>query len=229
MATSIVARMDEAEAAREEAAQLGAGAGPGGQPRKRTDLRVVKTKRTIREAFIRLMGTKGLESMTVQDILDEALVNRKTFYTYYHDKYDLAEQIAADFLAVYDDMIAQRFPASEGGRPVPFALEEIYTELNQNRKEVQAIWSIRTDRVNVFDELCKRLQRIYLGLAEYYDVEGDRTLQAYMFSTFVMSTYQHVMETDEPFETDWLLKEYERLFDVIERASRGEPAPERKS
>lgn len=192
---------------------------------KKTDLRVIKTKRSIREAFIKLMNTKGLESMTVQDILDEALINRKTFYTYYHDKYDLAEQIAADFLNSFDEMLQQRFPASEGGRPKPFPIDDIYAELNQNRDEAKAIWSIRTDRVNVFDELSDRLQKVYQHLAEYYDVPGDRTLQAYMYSTFVLATYQHIMTTDETFDTNELLAEYENLCAVIEKAARGDAAP----
>lgn len=200
------------------------GSESGAEVRKKTDLRVIKTKRSIREAFIKLMNSKGLESMTVQDILDEALINRKTFYTYYHDKYDLAEQIAADFLRGFDEMLQQRFPASEGGRPKPFPIDDIYAELNQNREEVKAIWSIRTDRVNVFDELSERLQKVYLHMAEYYGVPGDTTLQAYMYATFVLATYQHIMTTDEIFDTNELLAEYKNLCTVIEKAARGDAA-----
>ena len=71
--------------------------------------------------------------------------------------------------------------------------------------------------------MSKRLQKIYLQLAEYYDAPGNRQLQSYMFSNFVLTTYQHVLETDQNYETYQLLKEYQNLCDVIEKASREYP------
>lgn len=38
------------------------------------DLRVIKTKRNIEESFIYLLGQKDFYKITVQDILDKALI-----------------------------------------------------------------------------------------------------------------------------------------------------------
>lgn len=60
---------------------------------KKTDLRVIKTQRAIYAAFFSLLNKKSYTEVTIQDIADEALVNRSTFYAYFKDKDDLVEQI----------------------------------------------------------------------------------------------------------------------------------------
>ena len=56
---------------------------------KKTDLRVQRTRKMIIEAFFKLVETKGYEAVTIQDIADEAMINRATFYAHYEDIYDL--------------------------------------------------------------------------------------------------------------------------------------------
>ena len=55
------------------------------------DLRVQKTLNAIDSAIITLLEKKPFESITIQDISSEAMINRGTFYTYYKDKYELIE------------------------------------------------------------------------------------------------------------------------------------------
>ena len=63
------------------------------------DLRVVKTKRAVEGAMEKLLAERPFDAITVQAILDEALVNRKTFYSHYRDKYDLVRKMADGFFA----------------------------------------------------------------------------------------------------------------------------------
>ncbi len=53
------------------------------------DRRIRKTKQNLREALLKLLLEKEYESITVQDILDEADVGRSTFYSHFKDKDDL--------------------------------------------------------------------------------------------------------------------------------------------
>jgi len=57
--------------------------GEGMSQPSRTDLRVIKTKRAIRQAFAELVSRMPLEDITVSDIAQQALINRKTFYAHY--------------------------------------------------------------------------------------------------------------------------------------------------
>ena len=63
---------------------------------EKTDLRILKTRKAIKEAFLALIYTKGYDRMTIQDIADEAMINRNTFYLHYMDKIDLMEKLCQD-------------------------------------------------------------------------------------------------------------------------------------
>lgn len=63
---------------------------------KKMDLRILKTRKAIKIAFLTLIHTKGYERMTIQDIADEAMINRNTFYLHYVDKIDLMESLCQD-------------------------------------------------------------------------------------------------------------------------------------
>ncbi|MDQ0058961.1 TetR/AcrR family transcriptional regulator [Paenibacillus harenae] len=62
----------------------------------KVDLRILKTRKAIKEAFLTLVQTKGYERITIQDIADEAVINRNTFYLHYVDKPDLMENLCQE-------------------------------------------------------------------------------------------------------------------------------------
>ncbi len=55
----------------------------------KSDRRVKRTRRLLREAFIRLIHERGYDAVTVQEIVDRASVGRATFYLHYGSKEDL--------------------------------------------------------------------------------------------------------------------------------------------
>ncbi|MFJ8104122.1 TetR/AcrR family transcriptional regulator [Lysinibacillus sp. NPDC096212] len=81
---------------------------------KNVDLRVLKTQKLIKEAFISLIDKKGFESITIQDVADEAFINRATFYLHYQDKYDLHEKISNSYLNELMDAIDITFHFKKG-------------------------------------------------------------------------------------------------------------------
>ena len=57
------------------------------------DLRIVKTKANIREAFLELRSEHMLEKIKVTQLCQLALINKTTFYNHYQDIYALSEEI----------------------------------------------------------------------------------------------------------------------------------------
>ena len=55
----------------------------------KTDRRIERTHRLMRDALVTLILEKGYEKVTIQDIIDRANVGRSTFYAHYRDKEDL--------------------------------------------------------------------------------------------------------------------------------------------
>jgi AcrR family transcriptional regulator len=57
------------------------------------DLRVRRTQKLIREAFIALIEERGFDPITIGEIANRAMVSRTAFYRYYEDKYDLVMKL----------------------------------------------------------------------------------------------------------------------------------------
>lgn len=53
------------------------------------DLRITKTRKALTEALLVLLSKKNFQKITVNDICQEALVSRSTFYLHFEDKYQL--------------------------------------------------------------------------------------------------------------------------------------------
>lgn len=51
------------------------------------------TKKAIVESFLRLVGKKPIDKITVRDVVDECGINRNTFYYYFQDIYAVLEQL----------------------------------------------------------------------------------------------------------------------------------------
>ena len=51
-----------------------------------TDPRILRSRRMLMEALARLLIKKEFEDISVQEIADEATLNRATFYLHYPDK-----------------------------------------------------------------------------------------------------------------------------------------------
>lgn len=61
---------------------------------RKTDPRVLRTRRWLRNALIELITEKGYEQVLVQDITERAELNRATFYLHYGDKDELLTDCA---------------------------------------------------------------------------------------------------------------------------------------
>lgn len=55
------------------------------------DIRIVKSRRALAAAFFRLLEKQSFQKLSVNDICQEALVSRSTFYVHFEDKYHLLQ------------------------------------------------------------------------------------------------------------------------------------------
>jgi len=60
---------------------------------KALDPRVRRTRQMLRDAMVTLFATKSFDAISIQDIAEQATVNRATFYAHYVDKTDLLADI----------------------------------------------------------------------------------------------------------------------------------------
>ena len=62
----------------------------------RLDPRVTRTRKLIRDALTSLIAQKSFEAITVQDIAEQATINRATFYAHYTDKFALLDGLVRE-------------------------------------------------------------------------------------------------------------------------------------
>lgn len=62
------------------------------------DLRAVRTRKYIIEAFIELIEEKKFSNITINEISTKAMINRATFYRHFLDKYDLMDTVIKENL-----------------------------------------------------------------------------------------------------------------------------------
>lgn len=65
---------------------------------KKTDLRVIRTKNAIRQAFLALLEEKDFDEITVRDLTTRAEINRGTFYVHYKDKHELMKECQEEIM-----------------------------------------------------------------------------------------------------------------------------------
>lgn len=65
---------------------------------KKSDVRTIKTKSAITKAFWKLFTYESISKISIKQLINEAQVNRATFYKYYENKYDLLNKMETDLI-----------------------------------------------------------------------------------------------------------------------------------
>ncbi|MFE7083634.1 TetR/AcrR family transcriptional regulator [Priestia megaterium] len=117
-----------------------------------TDLRVIRTKESIRHALVELINDKGFEAITVKDLTTRAKINRGTFYAHYQDKFDLMMKCEKEILLDMSNIAKQNFPSviaaleTDSPSETPFHLTvSLFKYLNQHRAFMKAVLGPKGD------------------------------------------------------------------------------------
>src|ERR1700720_753525 len=76
-----------------------------GSPAENTDPRVLRSRQMLMESLLRLLTRKEFDNISIQEIADEATLNRATFYLHYPDKNALLQAMTPPR---FRDLIARR-------------------------------------------------------------------------------------------------------------------------
>ncbi|SMC26000.1 transcriptional regulator, TetR family [Clostridium acidisoli DSM 12555] len=161
------------------------------------DLRVIKTKKNIEESFIYLLRQKDFNKITVQDILDRALINRSTFYKHYTDKYQLAETLCNE---VFDSLIAgvkNRFECVNVEDAL-MVIKPLYRILSAKREEILALYTINTDTIHLYDDMSGFLKRSFYDQYKTKNKKSHDILDylSELYAALVMTAIKWCLQND---------------------------------
>lgn len=63
-----------------------------------SDKRVIRTKKSIKNALFKIMESKDISSITISELTNEANVNRRTFYTHYRNITDILDEVEGELV-----------------------------------------------------------------------------------------------------------------------------------
>ena len=98
------------------------------------DLRIEKTERGIKNAFIELRSRKPLEKITVKELCESARINKSTFYAHYKDIYDLSDAMEEEVVQSIANSI--QHPEYLLEHPAEFARELLMAYVERNIKQM---------------------------------------------------------------------------------------------
>lgn len=97
------------------------------------DRRIRRTKKLLKDNLALLLMEKDITDITVKEIVDQADINRGTFYLHYKDIYDMLNQIENDMISDLEE-IAGKFPeAVLKDNPKPY-IEEMFRYIKENHE-----------------------------------------------------------------------------------------------
>ena len=139
------------------------------------DLRVLKTKKNIRDAFLELRKKQSLDEIKVNALCEKAMINKTTFYNHYQDIYELAKELESEVL----DSFFEKFSD----------IDMMLTDANRFINGMHAALEAENDmlRVLFMDKLEELIERIEKRIRKYYAKEDQ------MLISFLIGGSIHLM------------------------------------
>lgn len=187
---------------------------------QKTDLRVIKTRRNIQQTFIFLLQQKNFERITVQNILDSALINRTTFYKHYEDKYDLADRMIEELLEKFKTEIEERFTVSVDGLSV--TLVRFYESLLKDREHILALMNVHTEKHHLWEDYRNFLKDKYLRYMEMQPqspTDLELSYKSELYASIAMTSVKWLLEQGDEAGIDIIVnrtvKKIGHLIDAV--------------
>lgn len=125
------------------------------------NLQYRRTHKEIIRAFLALAKKIPFDKMTVEDILQEALVSRYTFYKHFKDKYDIGEQLQKQLI---EEFRAQKQGLAES--QTPLSQEEqnsLWIQFaREHSEDFWPLWGIHTETIDLREQFRKEFRSDFL-------------------------------------------------------------------
>ncbi len=158
------------------------------------DLRIIKTKQQIKQAFLSLRAQYAPEKIKVKDICERAMINKTTFYKHYVDLLALANEIEESCIEKLMNAFAEKKSLFDSPKAY---VQGLLAAVEKQSEELRMVYKGRMDAFVA--KLENRLMKVYEG--------GESSAERRMTATFMISGMVHVLG-------QWLLGEEGKRMDM---------------
>lgn len=161
------------------------------------DLRIQRTKKAIREAFLELRRKKPVEKITVTELSKLARINKATFYLHYTDIYKLSDEIEDETI---EEIIASLNNQDKFfDRPSQYASDfalEIFHVFFENREKLHSVFS--GSRYSVFSvKIEQRIKSLLFQQFPEMDTRSNNISLTFLIQG-VFHTLSDIHDDDNP-------------------------------
>lgn len=148
-----------------------------------------RTDRDITNAFLSLLETKSFEKITVDDIIDAAMVNRSTFYQHFQDKYAILEMLQKKYVTELTNIVQEIQLQNRSDLKEMDRIFDSY--FLKNRRTLRNLLHIKTEHVDI----AKQLRSLFTN---YFLKNSDALseLEAYLMSGLLLDFFLYCLEHD---------------------------------
>lgn len=105
---------------------------------KKTDRRVLRTRKLLLDGLTELMNTKDIKDISVKELADHVDINRCTFYLHYKDVYDMLEKIETELVDDFNQMLDSCIEKTHNPDPYPF-MYAFFSYTNEHQETLAAL------------------------------------------------------------------------------------------
>lgn len=181
----------------------------------KTDLRVVKTLAQIDRALLECLEQTPLQKLTVDQLCQQAMINRSTFYKYYQDKYDLMDQYLArtlqEFRRQMDVAFVEAFAQNIHSLVYQKNFEKALQYLHKNKARYTLLWSGAINRP-VFTEMLQVIHDNILEKLRSCDLQGTQERYVDLYAQLLASNTMTLVRWWFQYESEISMEEVQQIM-----------------
>lgn len=187
------------------------------------DRRQLKTRKAILDACFSLIQKKDIQQVTINEIAEQANINRGTFYLHFEDKYDMMNNFENEMIGKIEEVIVKNIPKEQFNQQfIPSRYDtivQIFKCYEENKELMQLLLKSSYNssfqeklreklKVILDDEILNRLKGLH------YDIPTD--LIIIMFTSVSLSIAEYSYQSKSPVNIEQLA---ELIFKVMLQGS----------
>lgn len=184
------------------------------------DLRIIRTYKSLTEAFLQLMSEKHFEDITINELCERAMIRRTTFYKHFADKYEFfrffIRQLQTDFDA------ASTF-SSDYQDPRTFYISIIRHVMDFFREHEKFVNMVLSSNMlsTLLDILSEQItfdivQKIKIGIKKGIDVPAPPEIVAAFFTGAIIHTIRWWLTQKKQLSEEKLIEEVEKIIFALQ-------------
>lgn len=104
------------------------------------DIRIEKTERSIKQAFMTLRRQRPMEKIKVKELCDLACINKSTFYAHYQDIYALSNALEEEMVQLVVASLP-RLTSDDISERTEWLAQELFRAFALRRAEIETLFS----------------------------------------------------------------------------------------